>query len=63
MAGARGRQVYETGDVDAGVWSCGLGVGLIKDIPTCKDLAKTIEQDAEEALTKTNALIISRARL
>ena len=35
VAGARGRTVYETGDLDAGIWTAGMVVGLIRDIPTC----------------------------
>lgn len=38
VAGARGRQVYETGDLDAGVWSVGLAQALIEDIPTVAEL-------------------------
>jgi NADH:quinone reductase (non-electrogenic) len=29
VSGARGRQVYEVGDPDRGVWSAGVAVGLI----------------------------------
>ncbi|KAL4906828.1 hypothetical protein BDW74DRAFT_166955 [Aspergillus multicolor] len=43
MSSARGRGVYETGDIDAGVWSVGLAAGLIKSIPTCEEFARTIE--------------------
>jgi len=42
--------VYETGDVDAGIWSAGIAVGLIKDIPTCEELLRRIEQEAEETI-------------
>ncbi|GIS65938.1 MAG: hypothetical protein CM1200mP4_2860 [Rhodospirillaceae bacterium] len=28
------------GDMDAGVWSCGMVAGLIHDIPTCQDLMR-----------------------
>lgn len=56
MSGQRGRGVYEQGDVDAGVWSLGMCAGLIHDIPSCKDLAKTLERDAETILAKTNLL-------
>ncbi|KAJ7843770.1 putative 2-Nitropropane dioxygenase [Mycena olivaceomarginata] len=45
MSGQRGRLVYETGDVDAEIWSAGIAVGLINDIPTCQDLLCTIEKD------------------
>ena len=63
MSGQRGKGVYETGDVDAGVWSLGLVAGLIHDIPTCEQLAKTIEKDAEDVLRRSNALISPSARL
>lgn len=32
VSGERGRQVYVKGDVDAGIWTCGISVGLIHDI-------------------------------
>lgn len=32
VSGARGKGVYETGDIDAGIWSAGITVGLIHDI-------------------------------
>ena len=31
-------KVMTEGDMDAGAWSCGMVVGLIHDIPTCKQL-------------------------
>ena len=40
-------KVMEDGDVDSGVWSCGMVAGLIHDIPTCKDLLDRIMSDAE----------------
>ncbi|KAF2850257.1 inosine monophosphate dehydrogenase [Plenodomus tracheiphilus IPT5] len=63
MSGKRGQGVYETGDVEAGVWSLGMCAGLIHDIPTCEDLAKTIERDVIEVLTRSNALIVNNAKL
>lgn len=63
MSGKRGQGVYETGDVDAGVWSLGMCAGLIHDIPTCEELAKTMERDAIETLTGANALVVESARL
>jgi NAD(P)H-dependent flavin oxidoreductase YrpB (nitropropane dioxygenase family) len=35
------------GEMDAGAWSCGMVVGLIHDIPTCKQLIDRIMADAE----------------
>lgn len=63
MSGERGRGVYETGDVDAGVWSLGIVAGLIHDIPTCEELTKTMERDAEAVLARTNSLVQPSARL
>jgi NADH:quinone reductase (non-electrogenic) len=48
--GARGRTVYETGDVEAGVWSVGQVQGLIHDIPTAGDLVARIVAEAEELI-------------
>ncbi|CDH58854.1 2-nitropropane dioxygenase [Lichtheimia corymbifera JMRC:FSU:9682] len=50
VAGARGRQVYTTGDPEFGVWTAGQVLGLINDIPTCKDLVARIVADAEEII-------------
>ena len=47
VAGTRGAQVYDSGDVDAGIWSAGQTQGLIHDIPTCKDLVERIVREAE----------------
>lgn len=63
MSGQRGKGVYETGDVDAGVWSLGQCAGLIHDIPTCAELTKRIEREAEGILKKTAGFIEPRPRL
>jgi nitronate monooxygenase len=51
VAGVRGVKVYETGDVDHGIWSAGMVQGLIRDIPTCEELITRIVRDAEEIIT------------
>lgn len=38
------------GDMDAGVWSCGMVAGLINDIPTCKELIGGIMAEAENLI-------------
>jgi NADH:quinone reductase (non-electrogenic) len=58
VAGARGRVVYETGDVDAGIWTAGLSQALIRDIPTCAELVETLVGDAEEIITRRLAGVI-----
>ena len=40
------------GDMDAGVWSCGMVAGLIHDIPTCQELIETIMSEAEALIRK-----------
>lgn len=47
VAGAKGRRVYEEGDVDEGIWTAGLVQALIHDIPTCAELVSRIVKDAE----------------
>ncbi len=47
VSGQRGASVYETGDIDAGVWTAGMVAGLIRDIPTAKELVTRIVADAE----------------
>jgi len=40
-------KVMIKGDMDAGAWSCGMVVGLIRDIPTVKELVDRIMAEAE----------------
>ncbi|MGW4353544.1 NAD(P)H-dependent flavin oxidoreductase [Nocardia sp. NPDC004582] len=47
VAGARGRRVFEEGDLDAGIWSAGQVQGLIDDIPTCGELVSRMVTEAE----------------
>ncbi|KAK4696454.1 NADH:quinone reductase (non-electrogenic), partial [Lecanoromycetidae sp. Uapishka_2] len=58
VSGKRGREVFINGDVDFGVWTAGQVIGLIHDIPSCKDLVERIEREAEETIGKANSLII-----
>jgi NAD(P)H-dependent flavin oxidoreductase YrpB (nitropropane dioxygenase family) len=43
-------KVMTDGDMDAGVWSCGMVAGLIDDNPTCKELIDRIMGEAEEII-------------
>ena len=50
VAGTSGRtKVLEEGDVDGGIWTAGMVIGLINDIPTCDVLLKRIIAEAKEA--------------
>ncbi|SNR82685.1 2-nitropropane dioxygenase precursor [Haloechinothrix alba] len=48
VAGSRGREVFETGDLERGVWSAGLAQGLIHDIPRVGELVRRIVAGAED---------------
>ena len=50
VAGASGRtKVLDEGDVNGGIWTAGMVVGLINDIPTCDALLKRIIAEAKDA--------------
>lgn len=57
VSGARGRQVYEKGDAEAGVWSAGMTVGLIDDIPTCAQLLDRIERETVEIIDSLSKVV------
>jgi NAD(P)H-dependent flavin oxidoreductase YrpB (nitropropane dioxygenase family) len=50
VQGAKGRELFDTGDLDKGIWSAGMIVGLIDDIPTCNELITRIVAEAEEII-------------
>lgn len=43
-------RIMTEGDMDAGAWSCGMVVGLINDIPTCKELVDRIMSEAKQII-------------
>ena len=43
-------KVMRQGEMEAGVWSCGMVAGLINDIPTCEELISRIMREAEEMI-------------
>ena len=45
------------GEMEAGVWSCGMVVGLINDIPSCKELIERTMSEAKSILNKRNQQI------
>jgi nitronate monooxygenase len=58
VAGARGRRVFEDGDLEAGIWTVGTAMGLIDDIPTVAELVRRIVDEAEGLITgRLNAMI------
>jgi len=55
VGGEKARIMYEKGDLDAGVISCGQCVGLANDIPTVKELFDRIISEAEHRLKALGA--------
>ncbi|GAA5940300.1 karyopherin KAP120 [Sporobolomyces koalae] len=60
VSGLRGKQVYEQGDSDAGVWSASPVMGLIHDIPSCQELLSRMEKEAEQILLSSANKVVAR---
>ena len=50
VIGARGRTVFESGDIEAGVWSVGQAQGLVHDVPAVGELVERIVRQAEDMI-------------
>ena len=46
VSGIKGREMLETGELEAGIYWAGMSQGLIDDIPTCGELLDRIRADA-----------------
>ena len=55
-SGDKAQKMYNDGDTDVGVVSCGQGVGLVKDIPTVKELLDRIMGEAGEIISRLDKL-------
>ena len=51
VQGVKGRELFDDGDLDKGIWSAGMIVGLIDDNPSCKELVERIVAQAEDILS------------
>ncbi|MBL4580867.1 MAG: nitronate monooxygenase [Gammaproteobacteria bacterium] len=51
VQGVKGRELFEGGDLDKGIWSAGMIVGLIDDNPSCEELVTRIVAEAEDILS------------
>jgi NAD(P)H-dependent flavin oxidoreductase YrpB (nitropropane dioxygenase family) len=63
VSGKRGREVFINGDVHYGVWTAGQVIGLIHDVPTCDELVKRIEREAESTLAEVQSLVVPASKL
>lgn len=57
VAGKRGGELLETGDMEHGIWWAGISSGLVYDVPTVDQLVSRIVDDAENII-KTRLLAI-----
>jgi len=47
VSGERGRAAMADGDTEGGIWTAGMVIGLINDIPTCQELLDRMMAEAE----------------
>ena len=53
-------KIMQQGAMDAGVWSCGMVAGLIRDVPSCKELIDRIMAQAEAIIHQRLAGMAAR---
>eukprot|EP00913_Durusdinium_trenchii_P020144 g18930.t1 len=59
-SGGRTKKMWqETGDTQDAMWSCSQSLGVISDIPTCKELLRRMVAEAEERLNHGAKCIIN----
>jgi NAD(P)H-dependent flavin oxidoreductase YrpB (nitropropane dioxygenase family) len=56
VTGARGKVALNNGEVDGGVISAGMVIGLIDDVPTCAELVQRIVRECREHLRAAAAM-------
>ena len=58
VKGSEYRKAFqETGSLEDGVWSAGISMGLIDDIPTCQAMIDQIVAEAKAAIAEVNTLV------
>ncbi len=55
VSGEKARLMYTQGDLDAGILSCGQGIGLVNDTPTVKEVMERIMDEATRAAKRMTA--------
>ena len=59
VKGTSGKDLLETGNLDVGIWSAGMVIGLINDIPSCQELVERIVAEARDIIQNNLASIAS----
>lgn len=52
-------RIMREGEMDAGAWSCGMVAGLIRDIPSCRELIDRIMAEAEAIIRERLATFLA----
>ncbi len=55
VSGQKGKLVLSDGDMEHGIWTAGMVMGLIDDVPTCDELVGRIVAQAEERISALSA--------
>jgi nitronate monooxygenase len=63
VKGARGREAFENGNVDHGVWTAGMVQGIIHDIPSVRELVERIVGEAVEIIGGKLAGLVVREEM
>ena len=57
VSGLRGKEAYETGNLERGVIAAGLVIGLIDDVPSCAELIERMVKDCRSHLQQALAWV------
>ncbi|KAK3279568.1 hypothetical protein CYMTET_12552 [Cymbomonas tetramitiformis] len=57
------KSFQETGDAHSSVWSAGTVMGLIDDVPTCKELCERMVQEAESIINDRLPRMVIKSKL
>ncbi len=59
VQGVKGRELFDGGDLDKGIWSAGMIVGLIDDNPSCEELISRIVKEAEQIISERLSAMVA----
>lgn len=59
VQGVKGRELFDGGDLDKGIWSAGMIVGLIDDNPSCEDLITRMVAEAQDIISNRLAGMVA----
>ena len=57
ISGERVREAWASGNVDRAPMMMGQSVGLVKDIPTCKELIERMAADAKADIERLSSIV------